>query len=156
VLLKFFLTRFLLVVRLVEREGYPCCESLPLACDGCRSRIALFFARVLLVYLSCHTLVTRGRRMHVIVHVVVLRSCAWVVVLFESVSKVAVTKSSRVPCPFRVLPDLYRYWRRLLFLHTHRHWTCSIATSPSIWLPMVVSMYQRHRANNDINLPAIS
>jgi Na+-transporting methylmalonyl-CoA/oxaloacetate decarboxylase gamma subunit len=71
-------------VCLLGKKDYHCRGSLPLACSGCRSRVALLFARVLLVYSSCHIRVTRGRRIHLIVLVVVLRGFACMVVLFGS------------------------------------------------------------------------
>jgi hypothetical protein len=134
------------LVHLFGRKDYHCRVSFPLACFGRRSQIALFFARVLLVYLSCHTRVTRGRRIHVIVVVVVLRSCAWMVVLSESMGQKSpspkAAESRAHLDPPRSLPIL----AAIALPTCCRHWTRS---------SQLLRLYGCLRANNHINLPAI-
>jgi hypothetical protein len=99
------------LVRLLGREDYHCRVSLPLACFGCRSRVALCFARVFLVYSSCYVRVALEKRIHIIGNVVVLRSCAWMVVLFGSMGQKSLSPKKRpspvpISSPVRSLPIL--------------------------------------------------
>jgi hypothetical protein len=85
---------------------------LPLACFGCRCRVALIFARVLLLFPSLYVCVARVMLVHVVVHGVVLRGCAWMVVMFEPMSKssqVPYHPESAFPCPINTGYSCFPY-----------------------------------------------